>query len=267
MPTLTLTPSPTPIAHTVQSGETLLGIANQYGVSVESLQEANGILDPRRLQVGQELIVPQDDSAREGNPPTPTPTPVPYVIENVGFYETAVGSLWFLGEVYNTAPQPIEQVQVKVTLHKEDDTLLAQSSAFAALDFIPSGARSPFAVLFSNPPDRFAKYQVVALAGVISTRPGKIDRDVRVIQYSGHPQGAVLTISGEIKNTGQVDAEAVTVVVTAYDNSNRVVAIRAANLSLNRLRPGEIAPFQVNLLSADGPIVSYVVEVQAHRTG
>ena len=38
-------------------------------------------------------------------------------------------------------------------------------------------------------------------------------------------------------------------------------------LSLNRLHAGEAAPFQVNLLSADGPIVSYAVQVQAHHSG
>ncbi len=234
---------------------------------MEALQEANGILDPRRLQVGQDLIVPQDEASRQGNPPTPTPTPVPYVIENVGFYPTAVGSLWFLGEVHNTTDQPIEQVRVKVTLHDDSDNLLAESSAFAALDLIAPGGRSPFAVLFTAPPDRFAKYQVIALAGVISTHPGKIYRDVAVVRYWGQPQGSVLTISGEVKNTGTVDAEAVTIIITAYDNGNRVVATRATDLSLNRLHAGEVAPFQVNLLSADGPIVSYAVQVQAHHTG
>ena len=248
-------------------GETLLGIANQYGVSVEALQEANGILDPRRLQVGQDLLVPQDDAARQGSPSTPTPTPVPYVIENVGFYPTAVGSLWFLGEVHNTTAQPIEQVRVKVMLRGDNDKVLAESSAFAALGLIAPGSRSPFAVLFATPPDRFANYQVAALAGVISTHPGKSYRDVSVVRYWGQPQGSVLIISGEIKNTGPLDAEAVTIIITAYDNSNRVVATRATDLSMNRLHARETASFQVNLLSADGPIVSYAVQVQAQHSG
>ena len=46
-PTMTPTVTPTPIMHTIQSGESLLGIASQYGVSVADLQDANGILDPR----------------------------------------------------------------------------------------------------------------------------------------------------------------------------------------------------------------------------
>lgn len=68
-PTLTETPSteaqmptptgtPTPVIHVVQSGDTLLAIAAQYGVSVRDLQAANGIQDPTRLQIGQQLIIP-----------------------------------------------------------------------------------------------------------------------------------------------------------------------------------------------------------------
>lgn len=44
--------------HRVARGETLSHIARRYGVSVAELQGANGNLDPRRLQVGQDLIVP-----------------------------------------------------------------------------------------------------------------------------------------------------------------------------------------------------------------
>ena len=265
MPTPTFTPSPTPIIHRVQRGDTLLGIANQYGVTVESLQEANGILDPRLLQLGQELIVPQDDAARSGAPPTATPTPVAYAIENVGFYEAAVGSLWFLGEVHNTTSQTIEQVRIRVTLLGEEGKELGHSSAFAVLDFIVPGGRSPFAVLFSNPPDYFARYEVIALAGVASTHLGRWYRGVAVTSYWGQPQGATLAISGEVENVGPHDAEAITVVVTGYDSSNRVVAVRASDLPLSRLRPGASAPFRLNLLSADAPIVSYTVQVQAYR--
>lgn len=267
LPTPTLTPTPTPIIHTVQRGETLLGIAITYHISVEALQEANGIMDPKRLQLGQELVVPQDEAALDANAPTATPTPVPYEIENVGHYYTSAGTLWFLGEVHNTTLQPIEQVQVRVSLRAEDDALLGQSSAFVALDFVPAGARAPFAVHFNSPPDRFARYQVVALAGSVSTHPGRIYSNVSVLRYDGQPSGSMLTIAGEIKNTGDRDAEAIMVVVTGYDSANLVAAIRARDLPTDRLRPGDITPFEINLLSAGGAIVSYTVQVQAHSAG
>ncbi|MBD3366714.1 MAG: LysM peptidoglycan-binding domain-containing protein [Candidatus Eisenbacteria bacterium] len=44
--------------HTVQRGETLATIASQYGVTVQSIVQANGISDPNRIAVGQKLIIP-----------------------------------------------------------------------------------------------------------------------------------------------------------------------------------------------------------------
>ncbi len=44
--------------HVVQSGETLGSIAVQYGVTVQSILEANQLANPDLLRVGQELVIP-----------------------------------------------------------------------------------------------------------------------------------------------------------------------------------------------------------------
>ena len=44
--------------HVVQAGETLAGIAAQYGVTVEALVVANNLTDPDKIVAGQELIIP-----------------------------------------------------------------------------------------------------------------------------------------------------------------------------------------------------------------
>ena len=52
---------PTPVsgrAHTVKPGETPAAIARQYGIKVNMLLSANPKLDPRKLHVGQSVIVP-----------------------------------------------------------------------------------------------------------------------------------------------------------------------------------------------------------------
>lgn len=58
----TPTPTPkveaTPVVHVVQSGDTLLAIANQYRIDVDLLATENGITDPSSLQLGQELVIP-----------------------------------------------------------------------------------------------------------------------------------------------------------------------------------------------------------------
>jgi LysM repeat protein len=56
-PTATATPQ-TAVPHTVQAGETLEAIAEQYGVSATQIAELNGLSLQERLQEGQELFIP-----------------------------------------------------------------------------------------------------------------------------------------------------------------------------------------------------------------
>ncbi len=46
------------LEHVVARGETLGRIAGQYGVPLGELNSANGNVDPRRLQIGQRLVIP-----------------------------------------------------------------------------------------------------------------------------------------------------------------------------------------------------------------
>lgn len=54
------------VEHVVASGETPTHIARRYGVSVDQLSDANGGIDPRRLQIGQRLVVPMGRSGDSG---------------------------------------------------------------------------------------------------------------------------------------------------------------------------------------------------------
>ncbi len=44
--------------YTVQSGDTLFGIAQRFGVTVQEIVNANNMSNPNNLSVGQELIIP-----------------------------------------------------------------------------------------------------------------------------------------------------------------------------------------------------------------
>lgn len=47
------------VAHTVRRGETLSRIARIYGVSVSAIRAANNYVNPRRLRIGQRLVIPR----------------------------------------------------------------------------------------------------------------------------------------------------------------------------------------------------------------
>ena len=61
-PTETLPPSPTPRLYTVQPGDSLYAIALELDIPMEAIMAANGISDPGKLAVGQDLIIPSDDT-------------------------------------------------------------------------------------------------------------------------------------------------------------------------------------------------------------
>jgi LysM repeat protein len=53
------TPDPEPqIKHTVKSGETLFAISTKYGTTVAKIVEANDIVNPNLIDIGQVLIIP-----------------------------------------------------------------------------------------------------------------------------------------------------------------------------------------------------------------
>ena len=55
--------TPNSITHTVAPKETLFGLATKYNVKVEAIQNANTAVLANGLQVGQELVIPQDSKA------------------------------------------------------------------------------------------------------------------------------------------------------------------------------------------------------------
>ena len=53
--------------HRVEPGETLYRIAQNYEVTVDLLQHANGIIDPTRISTGQQLSIPRTHTIQKGD--------------------------------------------------------------------------------------------------------------------------------------------------------------------------------------------------------
>jgi LysM repeat protein len=76
-----LAPTAALITYTVHSGDTCLGIASVYHITVNDLMVANGLTDCNNIQTDQVLIIPLELAVTPG--PTPTATqPPPYTAPN-----------------------------------------------------------------------------------------------------------------------------------------------------------------------------------------
>lgn len=265
-PTATPTVTPEPIIHSIQAGENLFIIAAQYGVSRNLLREVNGIENERALQVGQKLLIPVAGWGGPAEPtPTVTPTPLPAAVENVYFHPSPLGELTVLGEVVNVSASDLERVAVQIALFDDADRLLASQSATVALDALAPGQRSPFAVLFSPAPERYASYQ----ATVLSAAPayvGTMQRDLALVDVAleQRDQG-LLILTGRVRNEGAVEAVDVVVIATLYDPLGRVVGTRsmASNPPTIALGGGE-ADFSFEIVPA-GPVLTYTVQAQGRQ--
>jgi LysM repeat protein len=60
-------PAPQPFTYVVQWGDTLYSIARRFGTTVDAIAQANNIVNPHRIYVGQRLVI-------HGQQPTPQPS-------------------------------------------------------------------------------------------------------------------------------------------------------------------------------------------------
>jgi LysM repeat protein len=265
VPTATPTVTPTPIVYRVESGDTLLAVAANFDVPAELIQEANGIIDPRRLQIGQELIIPRPQPDQE-QPPSPTPTPPPMAIRKLNFKPMPLGGLWALGEIYNSGSDPVAEVMVEVSLFDGDGQLLASQTAFPQLDVVPAREAISFAILFDNPPRQFAQYQAVVLAGVPMSPNTRYYLDLVATDLQGQATDAThYRVRGDLKNIGLSDVEDLRLLVTAYDDEARVTAVRQVNLPVSVLRAAATTPFEAELAVTGSPVITYSVQAQGLR--
>jgi len=248
LPTATFTPTPTPVVHVVQSGETLLDLAYQYGVSVQALIEINGIENPRTLRVGQELIIPYENQNVSMQPPTPTPTPMPLRVIHVAFYQTPVGSVWCMGEVQNERDETLELVQVQVSLHNANGEPVALGTTFVSTEIVPAHRVAPFALLLSDVPmGSWASYQIVVRSAEPLTHWGNRYGGLVVRNLHGEMRGNLFYVNGEVLNNGEEVAHRIRLFFTMYGADGTVVGVRRVEVPWV-LRPGENELFEFELI-------------------
>ncbi|HRJ40698.1 MAG: LysM peptidoglycan-binding domain-containing protein [Caldilineaceae bacterium] len=117
------TPGPLLVIHTVQSGETLSAIAIQYGVTVETIQAANGLKDSL-IRAGSELVIPVPQVVSEITNQVEVPSIFRYTVQPgdtvvsiaVRFGATVEGILKASGIVASDFIRPEQVLRIPVEL-------------------------------------------------------------------------------------------------------------------------------------------------------
>lgn len=105
--TTTETPGPTPTrgpqTYEVQSGDTVFGIATEFGVDFCLLMAVNSITDPANLAIGTALIIPGDDTV------LPSPTPLPPLARGarIKYIVQCGDTLETIASKFNSTPEDI----------------------------------------------------------------------------------------------------------------------------------------------------------------
>ncbi|MBN1248384.1 MAG: LysM peptidoglycan-binding domain-containing protein [Anaerolineae bacterium] len=239
-PTFTPSPTPTPVIHVVESGDTLFGIALEYGVTVGGLLRANGLAEQDILSIGQALIIPLEEEeipeagyivVPEGNAILPTPTPMPLTTSGVAIYETPVGGIWCMGEVVNTTGDAVTNIQVEVTLVAADGTPIVTTRALVAADYLPAEARAPFSILFRDPPSGVTDALVRLVRGesVSPITAGFVP--LQIAGAEGGVSGPQYRVRGTVVNAAAATVGRVSVVATIYNTEGNVVGYRQLTMA------------------------------------
>jgi LysM repeat protein len=272
IPTNTPAPTPTPVIHIVQPGDTLLGIALQYGVTLDALQQINGVLRPETLQIGQQIIIPIGELSPSGAGDgsqflLPTPIPAAVVITNTARYLTPVGSLWVLGEVSNPTDEPVENVQVRIGLMDETGREIANDLTSTVLDFVPANGRSPFGILFNEPPQNVAGFQALIVRAEPSYNNAYRYAQLQVTDTRIERTGAIYHVTGTAANTGASNALDALITITVYDAAGQVTGYRHVPLPDDQLTAGASTPFDIVIApDPSAPDVANFVAVAQARS-
>jgi len=255
LPTSVL-PTPTPFVHTIQKGDTLLGIALQYGVDVDALREANPALNPNLMPIGATVVIPLDKENPAG---LPTPTPMPLPMGPLACYPQADGSAWCLVVVRNDAEEAVEALTGWLRWGEQE------TSMEALVNRLPPGART---VLLAHLP-RFVDesapqaYLLTALPVDAATEGKRYLPAEAQMQVTTPLPSRVVTVRGTVTWLADSTPREVWLVLVGYAADGRPVAARRWTFVGEQLGEGGL-PFSGTLYALGPPISRVEALVEAH---
>ena len=249
-------PTPTPFVHRIQKGDTLLGIALQYGVSVEDLQEANPALNPNLMPIGATVVIPL---SKENPAGLPTPTPVPLPLGVPYCYPQADGGAWCLVAVRNPGDTPVESLSGWLMGKGVEEALMSP------LNLLPPHERTVMAAYVPRWPGEAPR---VFVNTALAVDPKEVEqRYVSVsvtVQRQFPSQGRVVTLEGLVRWPAGQKPREIWLAGWGEDAQGRPTAWRRWVLTPPQDGAAMI-PFKVTLYALGAPIATVHLRAEGLR--
>ncbi len=155
-------------------------------------------------------------------------------------------------------------MEVVVSLHDAGAAVVASNFAFAGLDNIPPRSRSPWEVVFLNPPEGWTNFSVAYDFNLSSSWPYQ---GLQIVSHQMAPGTVGHEVRGEVKNVGPSRVEAVTLVATFYGSDGQVVGMAWRRADVEVLEPGLSATFRLAAVDVAAPVTWYELVPQGRPTG
>jgi len=257
--------SPTPLTYTIVQGDTLSGIAQQFGVSLGDLLAANPGVSATNLMIGSTLTIPTVPIST----PLAGPTPVPLPFTHVDCWPSTDGGKWCFAALTNTTGETLENLIAQITLVDGTGKMAATQTAMAMLDILPPGKSTALAAFFPAPlpvevtPQAQLFSAVRILADDARYAPVTVDNLLVNVDWNGR----TVQVSGEVapktgETTPEIPAGQLWLAATAYDASGRVVGVRRWE-SDAAMPAGGTLPFGFQVSSMGPPIDRVELSVEA----
>jgi LysM repeat protein len=291
--TSTALPSPTatPYIYRVKKGDTLLGIALHYGLTLEALQAANPKVNPNFLSVGTELVIPISLASKLPTP-TPSPTPLPLSIDAPSCFPQGNAGAWCVAQVSNRQTYAADNLQIWFSLADSDGAVLTRTQVTPLLDWIPPGDTLPLMAFFpprtlpSSITGLTARAELVNANQVLAEGGRYLPLRARVSRAQISPDGLQVVVQGQIDyplpstpqassgkagatlsptpTADQMKANIIWVLVAAYDAQGQVIGARRWEADKG-LKPSGSMEFSETVYSLGPPIDHIEVILEARN--
>jgi hypothetical protein len=181
---------------------------------------------------------------------------------NQQIYQDVAGIWWMFGQVQNTTYQDVSLTRLCITYGHNGSVQVREWMLDTSMQ---SGETVPFRALLQDP-SILANAHIVVTAQIDERVSGRATsyREFSQSDISVTPQNAhQMQFGGTIRNSGQSATRDVRIVVSIYDDANRLIGVADGRISsLGALNPGEETIFMANASQLFGTMARYTILVE-----